>query len=156
MSDENAAPVVADANTLAPVEPLATSFLSKILLSLSLILALLSSASTAYLWSLWQQDQAMQSARSPPANAEVRVLQDRIAALSSDLEQVKKALDVFKAEDEAILHRMQVDARALYESHNIYKDQIQKQLQSLKESRNPPIQPVKIKIEKRNRSKVTW
>ena len=98
----------------------------------------------------------MQSARLPPANAEVRVLQDRIAALSSDLEQVKKALDVFKAEDEAILHRMQVDARALYESHNIYKDQIQKQLQSLKESRNPPTPPVKIKIEKRNRSKVTW
>lgn len=144
MTDENSDH--AASKITAPAPTTANSLMSGLLL-VGLVLILLSIVSNGYLWHLWRQGQIQQA--RPQFNPELHTLKTQIQALSGDLAQIKNAVELYKAENEAIRDKMKDEIKMLQESQNTYKHQIQKQLQDLQDQSTQSMQNQK-------RNKITW
>ncbi len=117
------------------------------------MLTLLSMGSNAWLWHLWRQDQATPPP-VPQPGPELSALTIQVQVLSSDLEQVKKTVELHKAENDVLREEMQ----QLQDSQQAYRNQIQQQLQKdrdqaiQKQQQLRPPQP----LQNQPRNPVTW
>lgn len=142
MTDQNA-------NTLmmAPAPQAANPFIKGLVLASSL-LVILSIVSNGYLWHLWRQDQAIQQVLTQP-NPELQALKIQVQALSGDLDQVKKTVELYQAANEAL----QEDLKQLRESQNVYENQVRQQLQDYREQ---SVQRQQQQMQNQKRNPVTW
>ncbi|MDQ5911636.1 MAG: hypothetical protein QG599_3734 [Pseudomonadota bacterium] len=151
MADEN--PDQADSMRVESA-PSAMNPLMIGLIVVCFLLIFLSMGSNAYLWHLWRQDQAV-SPLLPQPDPQLQALQVQVQSLSSDLDQVKKTVELYKAVNDALKEEM----KQLQDSQQTYRNEVQQQLQnyrdqSIQQQRQQPKQPQPLQNQPRN--PVTW
>lgn len=136
----------------APVapSPAAAPSLMKGLVLACLVLTILSLVSHGYLWYLWRQDQAIKPVPvAPQPDPEWPALKTQVYQLSGDLEAIKKAVELYKAENEAL----QVEMKQWQDRQNAYRNEVEQQLQDY---RDQSIQQQQTQDQHQKRNKVTW
>jgi len=117
------------------------------------LLIFLSMGSNAYLWHLRGQDQAV-SPRLTQPDPQLQALQVQVQSLSSDLEQVKKTVEFYKAANDTLREEM----KQLQGSQQTYRNEVQQQLQNYRDQstqqRQQPKPPQPLQNPPRN--PVTW
>lgn len=130
---------------IAPAAPVAANPLVKSLALAGGLLIALSLVSNGYLWHLWRQDQAIQRVLAQP-NPELLALKAQVQTLSADLDQLKKNLELYQAQQATLRE----DMKKGQDSQNAFKHQIQRQLQQDRE------QSVRQQMPDQRRNPVTW
>lgn len=122
------------------------------LIGVCFLLIFLSMGSNAYLWHLRGQDQAVPP-MLPQPDPQLQALQVQVQSLSSDLDQVKKTVELHKAANDALKEEM----KQLQESQQAHRNQIQQQLQKDRDQaihKQQQKQPQPLQNQPRN--PVTW
>ncbi len=113
------------------------------------LLIILSLISNGYLWHLWRQDQAVQQALTQ-LRPELLELKTQVQTLSSDLDQLKKAVEFYHAAQETLRQ----DLGKLREHQNTYQHSLQQQLQ--KQQAQSVQQQQQQQQQRQRRNPVTW
>lgn len=87
---------------------------------------------------------------APQPDPELHALKAQVDQLSDDLDAIKKAVELYKAENEAF----QIEMKKWQDRQNTYRNEVEQQLQDYRDQSIQQQQQQQMQNQKRN--KVTW